>query len=294
MTNEPVRWNVLGLAKAAAEVLEKKASTSARLDADLLLAHVLGCDRLKLYVNFDMPVSDDDRGRFREMVKRRLTGEPVAYIIGRREFLDWSFAVDKNVLIPRPDTEDVVKAAVEEVERAGEGARVVDIGTGSGCIAISIALMRKTATVVATDLSAEALNVASANATRLGAAVTFHRGDLFAALPADEAPFHVVCSNPPYITRAEAAELEKDVHLFEPHLALFSPQSGLFFHERILREARTRLISGGSIIFELPGYGGAELIAKARAAGIDADFSVKNDLGGHERAFVARGVRYTE
>lgn len=287
------RWTVLSISKAAAEVFHKKGLSNGRLDADLLLADIVGCDRLGLYTRYDMPVTDEQRTLYRERVRRRMTGEPLAYILGRRDFLKWTFIVTPDVLIPRPDTEDVVEAAIDEVKKCGEDARILDIGTGSGCIAVSIALSLPLVRVTASDKSHEALAVARRNADALGVGdrLDFRVGDLFSCLgDADREAFDVIVSNPPYITHAEGAELERDVRLFEPHLALFSPSDGLFFHRRIIDDAGRYLTKKGAIVFELPGSGGEELGHFARERFPGATFEVRRDLGGHERAFILRLV----
>jgi release factor glutamine methyltransferase len=285
----PERWTVLSLAKAATDVLARAHTDSPRLDADLLLAHTLGWSRLKLYTSFDMPVSDVDRARFRELVKRRLAAEPLAYILRARHFMEWEFEVTPDVLVPRPDTEDSVLAVVE-LARAREEARILEIGVGSGCIIVSAALMLGTPRHVGTDVSPAALEVARRNALKLGAGelVELRAGDLFGALAsADRAAFDVIVSNPPYITRAEAGELAPDVRSYEPAVALYSPGDALHFHREILRTAPVYLRPGGAIVFELPGFGGEELSACAAAAGFGRS-ETRRDLGGHERVFIGR------
>lgn len=285
----PSEWNVLSLVKAAAEVIAKSGSPSARLDADLLLADILGWDRLKLYTRFDMPVGDDERGRYRAAVRRRIGGEPLAYILGRKEFLGRTFAVTRDVLVPRPETEFVVEAALEAAKARGAPARVLEIGVGSGCIILSIAAELGSVGHAGTDVSAAALAIARRNAATLGlaAAVDLLEGDTFAPLE-DALVFDVIVSNPPYIRRDEAASLPKDVRDFEPELALYSPADGLHFHREILSKGRSRLASGGAVVLELPGYGGAELVAFVERQGFAGESEVVRDLAGAERVFVQR------
>ena len=232
------------LIQRSASWLSEKGIDSARLEAELLLAHVLQTQRLRLYVESDRPLMDTETDAYRELIKRRARGEPVAYITGTREFYGLAFEVTPDVLIPRPETEFIVDRV-----RALEPKRLLDIGTGSGCIAIACAVRLPEASVVATDLSGEALAVARRNAETLGVQdrIEFREGDLFAPLKEGER-FDVIASNPPYVSRGGALP---EVDLHEPHVALYPGDSGLEILERLIPGAQTHLEPGGSLLVEI-------------------------------------------
>lgn len=211
--------------------LAQRGSESARLDAELLTAHSLGLRRLDLYLQFDRPLREGELEPMRALLRRRAAGEPVAYLLGEREFYGRSFAVTPAVLIPRPDTETLIEAALQH-----RGVRrIADVGTGSGCIAVTMACELPEAEVVATDVSAGALQVARTNAERHGVAgrITFVQGEWTHPLRA-HAPFDMLLSNPPYVTEGELQELAVDVRNFEPQQALATTGDGLDSYRRIL------------------------------------------------------------
>jgi release factor glutamine methyltransferase len=205
-------WTIGRLLTWTTDYLKQHKSDSPRLDAEVLLAHARGCPRIQLYANFEEVADDGLRARFRELVKKRAEGMPVAYLVGKREFYSLDFKVTPDVLIPRPETEHVVIAALDFIkERSGDTTTVCDVGTGSGCIAICIAKHAATAQVTAIDISPQALAVARENAAHgVAEKIEFVESDLFAALPA-ERKFDVIASNPPYITAAEYAALPAGV-----------------------------------------------------------------------------------
>jgi len=269
---------VRDLIQRSASWLSEKGFDSARLEAELLLAHVLETDRLRLYMEADRPLMDDETDAYRELIKRRARGEPVAYITGGREFYGLAFEVTPDVLIPRPETEFIVDRV-----RKLEPKRLLDIGTGSGCIAIACAVRLPEATVVATDVSAAALAVARRNAETLGVAdrVEFREGDLLAPLKTDER-FDVIASNPPYVSLGGALP---EVDLHEPHVALYPGQTGLEILERLIPGAKTHLKPGGALLVE---------IADEQAAAVQqmaephfADTTVHPDLAGMLRTLEA-------
>lgn len=264
-------WDVGRLLTSSAGFLAERGAESARLDAELLLAAVLERSRLDLLLVHDMPVDDVQRGRYRQLIKRRAAGEPAAYLLRAREFHSLEFKVDARCLVPRPETEHLVDECLrllgERGEDAEEPVRVVDLGTGSGCIVVSLAHGFAEADYHAVDVSAGALVLAKGNQERLApnASVRFHEGDLFDALPEDLC-FDLVVSNPPYVTDAEMEELPRTVREYEPALALRSGTDPIAFHRRIVDACVAgRLAVGGAVILEL-GESGATLLEAWLAA----------------------------
>ncbi len=262
--------------------LEKRGFSAPRLDADLIVAHALGVERVALYLDLDRPLVESELAAVRALLERRRRHEPMAYLLGEREFYGHAFKVTRDVLIPRPDTETLVERALALLQGDALPGDVLDVCTGSGAIAIAIA--KATAReVVATDLSAAALAVARENAERLGVAdrVRFREGDLFAALGPD-ARFALIAINPPYIASHELAGLMADVRDFEPHLALDAGGDPLSFYRRIAREAPAYLGRPAALLVEV-GFDQAEAVAALfREAGL-ADVATHKDLGGVER-----------
>lgn len=296
---EDKRWTVQELAKSSCELLQRQGMESPRLDADLLLADALGVERLQLYVEFDRPVDADGRARFRESIKRRLKGEPVAYILGVKNFLESSFRVTPDVLIPRPETELLVETVVAlMLARPEEARRFVEIGVGSGCVTISTLLQVPDATAIACDISTGALRVAEENVLSHGVAdrVSLIESDLLQpsggappiGLVGEGAP-SVIVSNPPYITDDELPGLSVDVRDFEPRLALRS-ETPLEIHKRICLEASALLDAGGTVAFELPGKGEGELAQFVGEHWPGLRSSMRRDLAGLPRVFVASGT----
>jgi len=291
---------------AAAAGLRGAGVEGARQEALLLLEHALGIPRATLLAFPERPVADAGRDRYAELVGRRAAREPYAYIVGEREFYGRPFLVDARVLVPRPETELLVEAALEILRaRSGvthppddEGTRrsgsppllvprghaaetsslVVDVGTGSGAIACTIAAEMPAARVVASDASADALEVAAHNRARLGLAgrVRLVRGDLLTWLgrPAD-----LVLANLPYLPPARESDLMPEVARFEPHAALFAEQGGLLLIRRLLRDTRRAVASGGSVLLEMD----PEQVDAIRRSAPWARVTVLRDLSGHER-----------
>src|SRR5205085_707098 len=201
-------------------ILKQEGSESPRHDTEVLLAHALGCRRIDLYTRYEEIPPDEGRQRFRDLIRQRIEGCPVAYLVGRKEFFSLEFAVTRSVLIPRPDTECLVNECLRLAKEVAEP-HVLDIGTGSGNIAVAIAHQLKKARVTAVDVSAEALAVAAGNAAKHGLTerIRFLQGDLFAPIPEGER-FDFVLSNPPYIAAEEMSTLPVGVREHEPHLAL--------------------------------------------------------------------------
>lgn len=253
-------WTVLRLLSWTTDFLKQRGSDTPRLDAEVLLASAKGCERIMLYAAFDEVVAEDVRTQFRELVKRRADGEPVAYLVGQREFYSLRLKVTPDVLIPRPETEFVAIAALDHVERdsvAGGpprsgGLRIADVGTGSGAIAIAIAKHAPHVRVTAIDLSSAALAVARENAASHGVAerIEFVESDLLASLPPEPA-FAVIASNPPYVSESEYAALSRQVSDHEPRQALVAGPLGTEVIERIIPQAAERLIPGGLLVMEV-------------------------------------------
>jgi release factor glutamine methyltransferase len=269
----------------AREFLARKSLPEARLDAELLVAHALGLDRLRLFLALDRPVSAREVESARELLVRRARREPTAHLTGRREFYGRSFAVTRDVLVPRPESELLVdRARALAAGRAGLCA--ADVGTGSGCLAVTLALELESARVAAVDVSAAALEVARSNAARLGAAVEWREGDGPPALR-DLAPFDLVLSNPPYVRPEEADALEPEVHEHEPALALFLPEGAPdHWLVRLLDEAVPLLAPGGALLVELGASQATRALELARERGHAA--RTERDLAGIERVLELR------
>ena len=223
---------VLDVVRLSTTYLSEHGSDSARLDSELLVAHALGIERLGVYLQYDRPLADHDLDTIRTMLRRRGRGEPIAHLTGRREFYGRGFRVTPAVLIPRPETETLVERALKVAREQGGELRIADLGTGSGCLACTLAAELPGATVIASDLSAAALAVAAENAEALGVAgrVLFVEGGWTEGLVAD---LDLVVSNPPYVTSAEMDELPRDVAC-EPRLALDGGADGLDAYRDLL------------------------------------------------------------
>ncbi len=280
-------WTVAELASAATGYLARKGIETARLDADLMLAAVLGFARIELYTRFDMPVDSGIRARYRELIRRRGRREPLAYILGHREFFGIDFAVGPGVLVPRPETEGLVEAALA-LMKGRSRFRVLDLGTGSGCILLSILSRFPEARGEGWDRSPEALEYARRNAEDLGLIerAAFVEQDLLEVLRAGSPRVDLVVSNPPYIRADENDQLMPEVRDHEPAAALFDPEGdGLSFHRAILTAFR-RLDPMPPVLLELPGWGGDVLQAWWKGKGF-GPLKVIADLGGRERVLVA-------
>ena len=252
------------------------------LDARVLLRALLRVDDVYLIAHAERTLTPAEQRQYQLLVARRVAGEPVAYIVGEREFYGHRFAVSPAVLIPRPDTELLVELALARLPREAPG-MVLDLGTGSGCIAVSIALERPAARLIATDRSAAALAVAGANARDLGAGnVAFHGGDWYAALPPDRAAaFDLIVSNPPYVAEGDA-HLEQGDLRFEPVDALAAPAGGFACLEAIIAGAPARLKPGAWLLLE-HGYDQAQGCRERLQAAGFADVQSWRDLAGIER-----------
>jgi release factor glutamine methyltransferase len=248
-TEQP--WTVDRLRQWTTRYLAQRGCESARLDTEVLLAHALGCRRIDLYVRHDEEPDEAVRQRFRELVRRRVEGCPVAYLVGRKEFYSLDFEVGPAVLIPRPDTEWLVEDCLRLARALTEPA-VLDVGTGSGCLAVTVAVRHKGARLTAVDVSGDALEVARRNAARHGVAdrIDFRQGDLFAPLQSGSR-FDFILSNPPYIPTAEVETLAPGVRDFEPRLALDGGGDGFGLFDRLVGDAPEYLEPGGYLLIEI-------------------------------------------
>lgn len=243
-------WTIRRVLAFTTQHFDRRAVDAPRLASELLLGHVLGLSRVQLYTDLDRPLEKDELSAYRVLIERRCSGEPVQYLTGRREFYGRTFQVDPRVLIPRPETELLVEAVLRALPEGG-APRLLDVATGSGCIAVTLAAERPEATVVATDLDAGACEVARTNARALGveARLDIRQGDLFAPLTG-VAPFDLVVSNPPYVRSDELAGLQREVRR-EPALALDGGAEGLDLIARVVDGAWTRLLPAGLLALEI-------------------------------------------
>lgn len=251
--SQPEPWTIGRLLTWTTEHFKKHDSESPRLDAELLLAHACGCERIVLYTRFTDIVDEETRTRFRELVKQRAEGKPVAYLLGRREFYSLVFEVTPDVLIPRPETEFAVIAVLDHLKALSKSdPQVVDIGTGSGAIAITVGKHAPSAQVTAIDISPAAITVARRNAEKhaVSERIRFLQSDLLDALPVDRT-LDVVVSNPPYVSDSEYQTLSPEVRSYEPKLALVSGPSGTETIERLIPQAAERLVAGGALVLEI-------------------------------------------
>jgi release factor glutamine methyltransferase len=281
-TEQPRVWTIEAVLAWAADDFRTRGIDSPRLDAELLLARALGSSRIELIADAKRPLAAPELARFRDLVRRRRAREPMAYILGEREFYGRTFRVDQRVLIPRPDTETLVDVALERTRGLSLSMRALDVCTGSGCVAVTLARERPSSIVFAADASADAVEVARDNALRLGAYnLAVRCGDLFEPLRAS-CRFDLVTANPPYVAERDIAGLMPDVRDYEPRLALDGGPDGLAIVRRIVGEAAGHLASGGALVVEVGAEQAAavaELFARAGFVGI----AVRRDYGRIER-----------
>ncbi len=280
-------WTVRSVIAWTQSDFERRGFDTPRLDADLLVARALGLTRIKLFLDLDRPLIDSELAAIRTLVERRRKHEPVAYILGEREFYGHRFEVSHDVLIPRPDTETLVERALWLLKHELPEGDVLDVCTGSGAIAVTLAL-GSDRTVIASDLSEAALTVAKRNAERLGAAarMRFVQGDMFAVLD-DGAAFACMTINPPYIGTSELLTLAPDVRDHEPRLALDAGDDALSFYRRIASEASRHLLPGAALLVEV-GMGQADAVTQLFETTGLVQTKQHRDLGGIERVVEAR------
>lgn len=265
---------------------------SPRLDAEILLCHVLGKDRVYLYVHFDQPLQKQEVDNYRELVVRRTKGEPVAYLTGTKYFLDMQFIVDRNVLIPRPETELLVERAIKLAQE--KSCQLLDLGTGSGAIALSVLHNVQASKAVAVDVSHAALAVAKRNAEKYGLLdrVDFICNDMSLYLDACEERFSLLMSNPPYITKQEMQQLSSEVKM-EPALALDGGEDGLDFYRMILSKAKKIITADGVILLEI-GYAQAQAVQQIGQRAGFGKYGVIKDYAGLDRIVWLAGDEFID
>lgn len=283
MLREALNW--------ASSCLKKAKIAAPRFEAELLMAHLLEVDRLHLYLKLESALSKKEWESYRSLVQRRSLHEPFAYIAGEKEFCGFCFMVNKSVLIPRPETELLVEAAVSWVKKSfarGKGVRLLEHGTGSGAVAVSLALLLPEAQIWATEISADALKVAESNARRhaVEERVTFFHGNFWQNLPEDLL-YDAVITNPPYIPRQELSKLSPGVRCYEPRLALDGGDDGLDAYRSILRGLPEKLIAGGLFAVEMGWSQRVSLEAFLWSSGAFSRLEVLRDYAGHERILLA-------
>lgn len=278
-------WTIGRILKWTEQYFKGNGIESPRLDAEVLLSHILGRERIYLYVHFDEPLEPAELARYREAIKQRVQRVPVAYIIGEKEFMGLTFKVTADTLVPRPDTEILVQAAVERLRARGETPRFADIGTGSGAICLSILHFLPKAQADTVDISPAARAVAEENAAALEVAdrVTFHTGDLLAPLAGQ--CYDAILSNPPYIPDGDIAALAPEVRLKEPRTALAGGKDGLDFYRRLTADAPAHLKDGGFLAVEVGIHQAAPVAALAVPAFSRTE--ILKDYAGIERVVIA-------
>ena len=291
----PQKWIIKDLLAVTAEYLKKKDIDNPRLCAEILLAHQLKTSRIKLYLNFDQPLNEKDINEYRGIIQRRLKREPVQYITGIQEFWSLEFTVGPQVLIPRPESEILVEQVVsilgaKQGDSETNTASVLDLGTGSGAIAVSLAHELPKAVIWASDVSAEALKMAELNAHKHGldARIHFIEGDLFAPLKNTSQAFDVIVSNPPYIAAEEYDTLPPEVGEYEPRGALDGGEGGLFFINKIILEAKDYLKPGGWLLMEMAPFQTARAMDMIEKSGFYGEKRVVKDYSRKDRVVMAK------
>lgn len=291
-------WTVRRILEWTAAFFTRKKVDSPRLSAELLLSHVLSVPRIKLYTDYDRTLSEPELAAYRALVTRAAEQEPIAYLTGKAHFFNLELAITRDVLIPRPDTETLVENVLQLCRNQSglEAPRVLDLCTGSGCIAAAIAYHLKSAVVTATDISPAAVAVARQNMERLGLAgrVLVEEGDLFEPLKrmADVQPFNLIVANPPYIATGDLRTLDRSVRDYEPIGALDGGPDGLALHRRILADAAPRLLPGGRVFLEIA-FDQGELAAQV-ASQYESfeDVRILKDYGGRDRVLTVTKAQH--
>ena len=270
-------WTTIDLIKWGEDYFVSKGISNAKLEVEWFLCHILICQRIDLYVQFEQPLMKDELAQFKEMVRRRIEGEPFQHILGKADFYGRDFIVNKHVLIPRAETEIII----ELLKKRDAVESILEIGTGSGCIAITMSLENLTTSIIATDVSKEALNVAKENTQKFGVKnIGFKVHDFLQT--SINSTFDVVISNPPYIGSDEMDGLQKEVHDYDPKIALTDNDDGLSFYRRFAELGTSLLNENGYMLLE---FGGAHQVVAISEIFESHQFNVKfhNDLQGDPR-----------
>jgi release factor glutamine methyltransferase len=276
-------WRIKELVEWTTRYFSDRGLHDSRLEAEILLAHVLDQDRVYLYANYDKPLNEDERASYRKLIKRRLNGEPSAYLIGKKEFMSLEFDINSDVLIPRPDTEVLVETVLE-IAKQESIKTICDVGTGSGAIAVSLAVYLPSTYIYATEVSPAAIAVAKRNAQKHKVEIDFREGDLLEPLGA-EASLDIIAANLPYLTAAMIEDADISVSKYEPRLALEASGDGLDIYRRLVPQALRSLRPGGVMICEIhPGQAAAAL----GMAGIFSNVEIRLDYANRPRLVVAR------
>lgn len=280
-------WTVQRILQWTAEFLRQKGVESPRVEAELLLAHARGCNRIRLYTDFNEPLSDAHRAQMRELVRRRAAREPLAYLVGAKEFYGRRFRVSPAVLIPRPETENLVDCCLDQIADQTD-LHVLEVGAGSGCIAVTLLLQKPTLQMTATELCPEAIQVAAENAEQYGIAdrLQLLQGSVLEPVPVTEQRYHGLVSNPPYIRDDELAGLAPEVREHEPRLALCSGTDGLDVVRAILQQCPPLLHDGAFLALELDPAQCERVCELAAAAGF-TDARILPDNAGLNRIVAA-------
>ncbi|MFO0658957.1 MAG: peptide chain release factor N(5)-glutamine methyltransferase [Polyangiaceae bacterium] len=282
-------WTIRRVVAWATDDFKARGMQTARLDAELLLGQVLKIDRIKILTDGERPLQPEELAKYKALILRRRAHEPVAYLRGEREFFGRNFKVDARVLIPRPDTECLVEVALERTQPISLWGRMLDLCTGSGCVAITFARERKTWRVDGTDISDGALSLARENAHRLGAIwnVRWLQSDLFAALSSHHDRYELITANPPYIPSTEVDTLDPDVRDHEPRLALDGGADGYLITRKIVEQAPSFLTAGGVLALEVMSGQARDVAKMFETAGLTS-IRITNDYAGHERVVSGR------
>jgi release factor glutamine methyltransferase len=280
--------SVLEIIKKTTDFFAAKGVENPRHDAEVIIGHALGLKRMALYVQFERFLTEPELEKIRPLIKRRAQREPLSYVVGNTEFASVQLKTDRRALIPRPETEELVEHVLAECQLEADDLRLLDLGTGTGCIALSLAASLPEASVTAVDSSEEALALAKENAAlnKLEARVRLLRSDWYAALGAEE-PFDVIVSNPPYLTEQETAETQPEVREHEPFRALAAADSGMADLRRIITGAPRFLKPGGLLALETGIAQHGELLTLLQQAGFPEPRSLR-DLSGRDRFLLAR------
>ncbi|EFK09478.1 protein-(glutamine-N5) methyltransferase, release factor-specific [delta proteobacterium NaphS2] len=289
----PKAWCIKTLLETATDYLAGKGIENARLNAEVLLAYQLQVQRISLYLNFEQPLTEKEVSGFRRLIKRRLEHEPLQYITGKQEFWSLSFQVNPHVLIPRPETEILVEQAMDlatALTEEGTQLRFLDLGTGSGVIAVAMAKQIPESLVFATDISGKALDVARANAQAHGvsSSITFIQGDLFEPLMLEKPAFHLIASNPPYVCTHEISGLQSEIALYEPRAALDGGKDGMDYLKEIIKQAPRFLLPGGWLLLEMSPFQVEKALFALAETDVYQNTKPVQDYSHHQRVIKAQ------